>query len=81
MLKFLIQGHEHPRSPIRLKYDPRMRFEGVDDRLPPERTSPLDHGAHDGPVPDMEPVEVPDRQDRVDEAAIECGRPVYHLQC
>ena len=58
-----------------------VRIEGIDDRLTAEIARASDDRLHDCLMPNVEAVEVPDRQNRTIERVCNFRRPPNQLQC
>ena len=58
-----------------------MRIEGVQACATAHLTRGLGHGRDQGLMTAVYTIEVPDRQDRANQRALECRSPVYALQC
>ena len=73
-LELLVEGREQLGRVIGAQHAARMRLERVDRGLAAERVRALGHGLHDALVPEVQTVEVADRQDAPARAALRAPR-------
>jgi hypothetical protein len=76
----LVQGRQKARGTVGLDNLSGMGFKRQENRLPPERPSPIDDDFENRPMSEMNTVKVPDGKDRAVEWPRKPSRPKNELQ-